>query len=71
MAKKAKKTKKKKRVYKKRYELNRPMSMIVHTKKLSDNLDKEVETNPATNYIEVMNTRLNRDYEQHPIQPGK
>lgn len=52
---------------KKRHEINRRMGLVVHTQKLSDNLDSEQELT-GKDYTVIINQRLNESYEQRKIK---
>ena len=51
----------------KRYELNRRLPMIIHTNKLSDNLDLEQKVT-GKDYTVIMNQRLEDSYERNPVK---
>lgn len=51
----------------KRYEINRRLPMIVHTQKLSDNLDLEQKVT-GKDYTVIMNQRLDESYERDPVK---
>lgn len=51
----------------KRYELSRRLPMIVHSQKLSDNLDLEHKVT-GKDYTVIMNQRLEKSYETNPVK---
>lgn len=57
----------KKKRSRKKYDFKRPIPLIVHTKELSDNLDKEQEQTGKA-YTVIMNQRLNESYKTNPLK---
>lgn len=59
-----------KKTRKKRHEINRRMSMIVHTQDLSDKIDLEQKIT-GKDYTTIINQRLAESYENNPIRVFK
>ena len=56
-----------KKTRRKRYELNRRLPLVIHTEKLSENLDTEWKVT-GKDYTVIINQRLNESYERDPVK---